>query len=1465
MNTPHSPIPSRRLLLLASLLALAVTARADLVHRYSFDESPGTTIASDFYGGSNGDLLGSADFTGTGSLVFNGSNAYVNLPNGLISALTNATFEAWVTWGGGGNWQRIFDFGTSTNGEGLAGEGQNYIFLSPRGSTGGSRFGAKRTGEAENLMLDGPALPTNVLTHVAVTYAFEGGLAKLYINGQFVAYRPATMPLSNLSDVNNWLGRSQYSGDTNFLGTMQEFRIYNSALSAAEVAASAQEGPEIDTSDPGALQMIRLSAGPTIPSWGTQPVIVLADYVSVTNVNVTAGEGVVYTSSDPNVLTIDTNGVMRAKASGTATVTATFQGQTDVKTVDVIYPYVTSLKHRYNFNELAGPAITDSISGANGTLIDPSNRCSFNGSSLYLTNTASLASSSAGGSYVDLPNGIISSLTNATFETWVTFIPVAGNWVRVFDMGNSSAGEGNAGNGVTYIFLNARTGGSGGSRFAIRNGTTETVVLNAAQLANNVQSHVVVTYSTNLGARMYINGVLVASQAAVTPLSAVVDVNNWLGRSQWGGDAYINARYNEFRIYHGVMADADVMASYLAGPEAITNAGQLQAVSLQLNPTMFGGAQQPVVLAQYPNVSNFVVTATAEITLTSSDTNVLVIAGGVAVQAVAPGTATITATYQGLSDSKPVTVLPNAGVTNLIVNRYSFSEGAGTNLTDAIGGANGTIVNPAGTNFLWTGTNLWLNNAGAGAATNAYVNLPNGIISRHTNITVETWVTWSGRFSDNWQRIFDFGSSSQGEDQAGTGRTYFLLTPRSGGTGNRIRVTMSTNSNASGAERFMEPTFTLAQNAETHVVVTYNSVGRAMSLYVNGVLVAGAVSELPIRGLNDFNNWLGRAQYGDPFFNGQYNEFRIYSDVLTERQIVASYAAGPNASFDIPVTLLAQPQSVTVGEGGAATFSVVAKGFPTPSSQWYRGGLPIPGASGPSLTLAGVTVADSGAQFFNIVSNFVNGSPVVVTSLVATLTVVNAANSLTHRYSFTSDANDSVGTAHGTLLNGATITNNMVQLVAANTNYVELPGHLIDGYPALTMEFWIDVGVNGNWARVYDFGDQNIGGLGRHYILFTPHSGGGDTRMVYSDADPGYNHEVLAISPGVLDNRGPIHVATVYDPANSTLVLYTNGVQAAIRTDFIFPLANVINTYSWLGRSLYNGDSWYQGSIDEFRIYNSALSPAKVQASYLLGPNAPLNNNAVTIVRQPQGARVPANGSATLSVTAIGALELAPLTYQWRLNGASLPDATNAALVVNNMAIGNYGPYDVVVANGGGSVTSAVASLTLDLPPTPVADQIFTATNTVLSFAATNLLANDTDPESDAVAVSAVSAASTNGGTVTLTNGVITYTPPANYAGADAFSYTATDALGASATGTVLVQVLAIHPGGTGVTVVPGAGVATVKFTGIPGVTYTVLRTLAVPGGWTEIGTATADASGAITFTDPNPPAAQAFYRTLKP
>jgi hypothetical protein len=89
--------------------------------------------------------------------------------------------------------------------------------------------------------------------------------------------------------------------------------------------------------------------------------------------------------------------------------------------------------------------------------------------------------------------------------------------------------------------------------------------------------------------------------------------------------------------------------------------------------------------------------------------------------------------------------------------------------------------------------------------------------------------------------------------------------------------------------------------------------------------------------------------------------------------------------------------------------------------------------------------------------------------------------------------------------------------------------------------------------------------------------------------------------------------------------------------------------------------------------------------------------HAPSITNQPAGQSAAPGQSATFAVGADGN---GPLSYRWRLNATNLTGATGSTLTIPNAQSTNAGSYSVVVTDSLGSVTSVVATLTLNLPPT---------------------------------------------------------------------------------------------------------------------------------------------------------------------
>ena len=214
--------------------------------------------------------------------------------------------------------------------------------------------------------------------------------------------------------------------------------------------------------------------------------------------------------------------------------------------------------------------------------------------------------------------------------------------------------------------------------------------------------------------------------------------------------------------------------------------------------------------------------------------------------------------------------------------------------------------------------------------------------------------------------------------------------------------------------------------------------------------------------------------------------------------------------------------------------------------------------------------------------------------------VACAHPALAHRYSFTNNAWDSIGMAHGTLMGNAVVTNGALVLHGTAGGYVNLPGGLVSGSSAATIEFWATFGVNGNWARVFDFGNINpgLGGYGSQYLFFSPHTFFGTQRLELST-----NTTVTLDAAGTLDNR-TLHVVCIVDPANHYAAVYTNGVLEQTLTAAWPALSSVSAAWSFIGRSLFSPDAYLNATIDEFRIYDGRLTPPEIAVNDQFGPNA---------------------------------------------------------------------------------------------------------------------------------------------------------------------------------------------------------------------------------------------------------------------
>jgi uncharacterized protein len=270
-------------LILVSLLIVALAgivfinmalATTNPVVHYKFDETSGTTAADSSGNGKTATLTAATWAAGkiNNAVSMSGSTQYVSMPTGIVSTLNDFSIATWVKLNAVTTWTRIFDIGTGTTVN---------MFLTPTSGTA-IRFAITTGGSGSEQRINGTAaLPSGTWKHVAVT--LSGSTGVLYVDGVQVGTNTAmTLKPSSLGNTNlNYIGKSQY-GDPYLNGLVDDFRIYDRALSAAEVQAlftGATPAPTVTPGGPTATPTPSSTPTPTPTVGPTNPPGVYLDRI----------------------------------------------------------------------------------------------------------------------------------------------------------------------------------------------------------------------------------------------------------------------------------------------------------------------------------------------------------------------------------------------------------------------------------------------------------------------------------------------------------------------------------------------------------------------------------------------------------------------------------------------------------------------------------------------------------------------------------------------------------------------------------------------------------------------------------------------------------------------------------------------------------------------------------------------------------------------------------------------------------------------------------------------------------------------------------------------------------------------------------------------------------------------------------------------------------------------------------
>jgi len=163
-------------------------------------------------------------------------------------------------------------------------------------------------------------------------------------------------------------------------------------------------------------------------------------------------------------------------------------------------------------------------------------------------------------------------------------------------------------------------------------------------------------------------------------------------------------------------------------------------------------------------------------------------------------------------------------------------------------------------------------------------------------------------------------------------------------------------------------------------------------------------------------------------------------------------------------------------------------------------------------------------------------------------------------------------------------------------------------------------------------------------------------------------------------------------PASQTVVVGGSATFSVVATG-----TNLV-TYQWS-----HDDIQIPGATSATLILNPPIN-GRNQGTYTVAvtsegvtlPSAPALLTVIdppTIATEPEGTNVPAGSDVSLSVVAAGN---GPFTYQWLLNGNSIPGATASSYFIESAQPRQSGNYQVVVANLAASVLSTVAPVIVE-------------------------------------------------------------------------------------------------------------------------------------------------------------------------
>jgi chitodextrinase len=517
------------------------------------------------------------------------------------------------------------------------------------------------------------------------------------------------------------------------------------------------------------------------------------------------------------------------------------------------------------------------------------------------------------------------------------------------------------------------------------------------------------------------------------------------------------------------------------------------------------------------------------------------------------------------------------------VAAYGFNEGTGSTVSDLSGhNLTGTIVGATWTNQGKYGNALSFN------GTSSYVDLGNPAALQLTgSMTLEAWVKAAANPTNDGQIVAKSDTSAGWQ---------LKTTPD---TGPEMFGVFVTNSAGSRVKRFSTTTRSL--NAWYHIAGVYNAAG-TLNIYVNGALDNGTLQgTIPAANLNAAVNANIGRRAGGYYFNGMIDEVRIYNRALSQTEIQTDMVTPLGGTADslaptMPANLTAAVSESTINLSWTASTDYVGV------SKYLVERCQGVGCTGFAQvgTSTGTTYSDAGLVLNTSYSYRIRATDAANNlssySNVASTTTPVAISGLVAAYGLNEGSGTTIGDSSGNGISGALQSatwtaggkyGNALSFNGTNS-YVDL------GNPAalqltgsMTVEAWIKAVADPlNDGQIISKANDS----GGWQLKTSPDTGSHTFGAKVSGNAIGkrYSNAVRALNTWY-------HVASVYNAATQALSLYVNGVLDNGTLQGTVPSLQILQNINVnIGRR--TGGYYFNGIIDEIRIYHRALTQSEIQS-----------------------------------------------------------------------------------------------------------------------------------------------------------------------------------------------------------------------------------------------------------------------------